>query len=442
MRSEVESQLLQYKEEDKNGLLEYISSVIQSKGDRWERSTQGEDCELTQMFIYEYVTSLEKISGGRLPSKFLVDKMARNLHTLRYGNFREGKDDNIQYGNQSVTSRNYNMSRPGAHTIQVSLDDELSQAVVLFDGSQRSEDGKKLNGINLNDIDDIRHTIFHEWTHVMEKSLIPRRELNPDEIIHKEGNSTYINASASADFDDLGYYLEYITDAQNNTENPVAFGGVSTIEINPQKSSRRIMHNQISEGFTEYISRFVMNQVGRQVKDPSRYENQVELAKKVFESRGMESTITDYITAPYKIISELEKGKIHGKDLLHYYQYIESILGYVDRTATRYMGKDADILRQQVEGFWKNPPTREDAEKFIDTTFTKMSENNQEFAEQDKSKVHDAFYNVIYFPSLKKEYTDEIENHYRVLQTPVGPVGPNAGESNSTPASKDDGDER
>ncbi len=442
MKSEVESLLLQYKEEDKDGLLEYISSVIQSKGDRWERSTQGEDCELTQMLIYEYVTSLEKISGGRLSSKFLVDKMARNLHTLRYGNFREGKDDSIQYGNQSVTSRNYNMSRPGAHTIQVSLDDELSQAVVLFDGSQKTEDGKKLNGINLNDLDDIRHTIFHEWTHVMEKSLIPRRELNPDEIIYKEGNSTYINASASADFDDLGYYLEYIAYAQNNTENPVAFGGVSTIEINPQKSSRRIMHNQISEGFTDYVSRLVMNQVGRQVKDPSRYENQVELAKKVFESREIESTITDYITAPYKIISELEKGKIHGKDLLHYYQYIESMLSYVDRTATRYMGKDADILKQQVEEFWKNPPTREDAENFIGTTFNKMSENSQEFAKQDKSRIHDAFYNVIYFPTIKKEYVNEIENHYRIIQTPPGHTESAVEGNNTTPSSRDDGDER
>ncbi len=431
IKTQVETKILEYEKQDTEGLLSYISDIIDSKGSRWERSVESEKCELTKMLIYEYVTSLEKLSGGRLSSKFLVDKLASRLHTLRYGSFRKGQDDEIMYGNRSVTSEEYNKKRPGAHTISVNEDNVVQDAVVLFDGRQIGFDGRRLNGIDFTDLDDIRHTIFHEWTHVMEKSLIPREKLSSDEIIHRDGDSIYINSSASADFDSLDYYFKYIEEAEQNSEKPVLFGGVSTIEINPQKSSRRIMHNQISEGFTEYIARLVMDKVGVKTRDTGRYATQVEFADKVFKNRGIESTVTDYLTSSNIIISELEKGKIHGTDLLHYYQHIESLLSSVDRTAVRFFGKEADLLRNQVQKFWENPPTHEEADGFVNKIIEEICAKDESFSEQDKNMTHDMFYNAIYFPSIKKEYIDEIESHYKDKKMSINLITRNALQNDS-----------
>ena len=80
-----------------NGLWEKIGEVIGSKNGKWDRGLDGKSQELTQMLIYEYATSLEDITRGKLPAEFVLDKLARTLGTLRLGDFKEGQDDNIKY---------------------------------------------------------------------------------------------------------------------------------------------------------------------------------------------------------------------------------------------------------------------------------------------------------------------------------------------------------
>lgn len=85
------------------------------------------------------------------------------------------------------------------------------------------------------------------------------------------------------------------------------------------------MHNQISEGATEYIARKVMETIGEKVEHPDRYAKQVEIIGDIFEARGLPESLTTYFTEPHKLIKGLEKQTVKNKDMLHYISdYINS----------------------------------------------------------------------------------------------------------------------
>ncbi|MBP3502245.1 MAG: hypothetical protein J6K42_02040 [Clostridia bacterium] len=177
-----------------------------------------------------------------------------------------------------------------------------------------------LSGIDLHDLSDIRGTIFHEWTHVMEKSILQASELTSDDIVHIDGDSKYINAMVdnSQSMQDFGNYIANVNNLISSNAT-ITFNGISTIEINQNKNPHnRIMHNQISEGATEYIARLVTEMVGDKVIDPDRYKTQVDFVRKIFESLGVDEALTTYFTAPHKLISKLENMKVKDTDVLHY----------------------------------------------------------------------------------------------------------------------------
>lgn len=78
------------------------------------------------------------------------------------------------------------------------------------------------------------------------------------------------------------------------------------------------MHNQISEGSTEFIARKIMEVVGDEVRHPDRYAEQVKLIGRVFDALGLSNAISTYLTEPRKIVKILEEKDIEGKDALHY----------------------------------------------------------------------------------------------------------------------------
>ena len=54
-----------YKRTDTKGLLPMIEKIIQLKNGKWDKGIEGQSQELTLMLIYEYATSLEKITNGK-----------------------------------------------------------------------------------------------------------------------------------------------------------------------------------------------------------------------------------------------------------------------------------------------------------------------------------------------------------------------------------------
>lgn len=321
-----------YQENGNSQLIEYIQGIVKEKqlsGD-WDRGIQGQSQNLVTMLLYEYSTAIEKLTDGKVSSKSIVDKLSNQLGILRFGDFKNGVDDRIKYDNYSVTSLTYKeknriQRNTGAHSIKYMYNDSISKfAVALFDKNQKiSIDGKekKLYGIDLQNLSDIRGTIFHEWTHIMENCRIKTSNLKKEDIIKIEGNSTYINSSTLNPISSMAQFEEYIINIEKTLKDNdyVEFNGISTIEIKKQKdSNNRIIHNKISEGATEFITREIMNIVGDKVIEPQRYAEQVRIIGQIFKENGLAKSITTYLTEPNKVIKFLEDKKIKGKDMLHY----------------------------------------------------------------------------------------------------------------------------
>lgn len=364
-------------------LFEYIGRLVDKKAreGKWDKGIDEESEDLTQMLIYEYATSLEKITKGKVSAKFVVDKLASQMGKMRYGEYKKGLDEDVTYDNVPVTSKEYTemcrvKSNFGAHAPTYVEDGKEKCAIVLFDNSQQYDyNGKPvtLTGIDLSNLSDVRGTAFHEWSHIMEKCFIKASDLKKEDIIYKEGDSTYINACLSPDLT-MEEYKDYIANVDNllQSDEEVMFGGISTIEINERKSpNRRIMHNQISEGATELLSRLVMKEVGDEVIDPTRYENKVKFVEKVFRSQGIDEAVATYVTDSRALTRELEDKKINGQSLLHYSSRHLDFLGNVEGVLARDViskGVEPEIL-EGVKGklieFWKAHPESTNADKGV-----------------------------------------------------------------------------
>lgn len=332
----VDEILKNYKEKDNKDLIEYIIDTVEKKykNGQWDKGIVGQTDNLTTMLLYEYATSIEKLTKGKLTANQVVDKLSNQMGKLRFGDFKKGIDDNVEYDKKSVTSDEYKKecridTHFGAHApTYIDENGKTKTAIVLFDDNQEFN-GTRLSGIDLSDLSDIRGTIFHEWTHVMEKQIVHFSDISKDDIIYKNGDATYINSMADVDWSmqEFEEYISYIEQLENG-EQEIMFSGLSTIEINKVKNpQKRIMHNQISEGSTEFIARKIMEVVGDEVRHPDRYAEQVKLIGRVFDALGLSNAISTYLTEPMKIVKILEEKDIEGKDALHYMSETVNSLG-------------------------------------------------------------------------------------------------------------------
>lgn len=418
------SKLVQkYKTENKNGLWEKSGAVITSKSGKWDRGIDGQSQELTQMLIYEYATSLECITNGKLSADYVLDKLSKTLGTLRLGDFREGQDDNIKYDNMPVTSEEYKQNcrikkHFGAHQVDYEEDGKHLYSVVMYDGKQKykTSDGQihTLSGGNLDNLDDIRQTLFHEWTHVMEKCLVKASELTRNDIIQTRGDSIYINGAVSSDWtmEEYKAYIENV-DKMLQEQDEILFNGISTVEINERKSpDKRIMHNQISEGATELISRKIMEHLGRPFED-GRYGMQANFAEKVFASLGIDEGIATYLTLSNKIISYIESKNYDGRDILRDSDKFITALGNFEGTirnmtekAGNRFGPDFDRVKKDMMDFWKQGknPQKEDIEKFYESidSFANVPESEQAYV---RSMINFA----LAYPRREKNFYKELD---------------------------------
>ena len=387
-----------YKTDGNAELLSEIERIIQDKNSEglWDKGIQNESQNLLAVLLYEYSSSIQSLTSGRIKAIDVVNKLASEMGIFRFGDYRidksKGIDDSfVLYDGNPVTSEQYKIATRvdgdfGAHApTYVDSDGKIKCAVVLFDNRQNFVDSTgishTLKGIDLQNLSDIRGTIFHEWTHVMEKCIVQASELTSDDIVHIDGDSKYINAMVdnSQSMQDFENYIANVDNLiSSNTQ--ITFGGISTIEINHSKDPQnRIMHNQISEGATEYIARLVMETVGDKVIDPDRYKIQVEFVGKIFESLGIDEALTMYFTEPHKLISKLEKMKVKDTDMLHYLSDFVNFMPDV---------RDAVEEELQLNGVSKN-----NIKTILTDLFVELSEfwkDNPNATKQDNmSKVND-----------------------------------------------------
>ena len=421
---DIRSIVEKYKKDDPE-LFEYIGNLVSRKAveGKWDKGIEGESEDLTQMLLFEYSTAIEKITKGKIPAKFVVDKLDSMMGKMRYGSYKKGLDDEVLYDGMPVTSSKYTESTRyksnfGAHAPTYTEDGKEKCAIVLFDNRDTFEvDGKRvaLSGIDLTNLSDIRGTTFHEWTHIMEKSLVKASDLSREDIILEEGDSTYINSCISADLS-MDEYKEYIAsvDSLLNSDNEILFGGISTIEINERISpNRRIMHNQISEGATEFIARLVTKEVGDEVLDKTRYSDKVEFVERYFNSIGIDNAVATYVTDSRAMIRDLENRKINGRSLLHESSRHLDFLGNVERglsSELRYKGasmQDVNDIKSSLMEFWSLHPdaTNEDVgiafNKILDTVPVDLSR-----------AARRTILDTLRYPSVDKRFKKELDKQF------------------------------
>ena len=263
-----------------------ITTLINEKTN-WDKSPILID------LLTEYVTSLSAISG--LSKDFIIEKLSNQLNTLRFGDFKDS-DSNIKYDNMSVTAsefkEKYRMSNNNFGAINIDMGEGKS-AICLFDRN---------NGIDLTNIIDIKHTLYSELTHVLEKSIITNNNI----IINKNGS--YI---VTGNIDSNKSIQEYIND---NSEIKISHG-LETIEY--KQNSPRIMHNQISEGCTELITRMVLEYNGITTPNKERYIENIAMAKLLFKQYGNDA-IKTYLTDSNKMINHFLNINIKDTNMLYY----------------------------------------------------------------------------------------------------------------------------
>lgn len=269
--------------------------------------------DVITMILYEFASSLEQISG--VPLEQIVDKIASLNDRIRLGNWKSPKDDDLQYDGKSVTSIEYQNGKRkefGAQTITSSEPGKPhKKSIVLY--SNLDENGREQNGINLNSLNDIRQTLFHEWMHIMELEQVKENDdkefvLNGrtfrDSEKLKNGEIWHTGLVTK----EFGKNLAIVQNIDNQ---------------NGRKPSSRIMHNQITEGPVELIARKILAKViGENIADKeidhSRYLPHVKIAQIMMDSYGEKEFISNFITSSSTLTREFQMARIGNEDALHY----------------------------------------------------------------------------------------------------------------------------
>lgn len=329
-----------YKREDKK-LVNYIKKSVDEKSESgmWDAGVWGKSKELTTILMFEYATAIEKITKGKLAAKQVVDKLVNSIDVFRLGTFKYQYDKDLLYDGHPVTSDEYTMIRfkegTAAQTI-IGKDAKKQNkvAIALFNNIYTIRANGKdeaLPGIDLNDLDDIRQTLFHEWTHIMAYCKVKASELQESDIVFSNGRSTYVNPLQNP-VHSRGVIESYASNVHSliQSDEEVTFGGISTIEIdNKNIRKNRIMHNLVDEGATEYITRRALEIIEKTIKHLDRYDRQVRMMGEVFEKNGDAAAIATYLTRPYEFIRLLESKRVGRMDMLHYVSNYLSSPAYV-----------------------------------------------------------------------------------------------------------------
>ena len=280
-----------------------IETLINEKTN-WDKSP------ILVELLTEYVTSLSELSG--LSQDFIIEKLSNQLDTLRIGDFKEN-DSDIKYNGISVTSEEFKERyRTGNNTfgaININTDTRKC-AICLFDGNNG------LSGIDLNNIIDIKHTLYHELTHVLEKSIIKDKNT----VINNNGN--YIVTGNIDPNKNLEDYL-------NNQNQEQFSSGLETIEF--KQNSPRIIHNQISEGCTELISRMILEHNGITPPNKERYIENITMAKLLFEQYGQDA-IQTYLTDSNKMVDYFLNTKVEDTNMLY---FADNYINFVNQMKTK-----------------------------------------------------------------------------------------------------------
>ena len=264
--------------------IDQINKIINNKNGKWDSSIicNGQEISLSH-FIFSYAQQIEFLTDGNVSIEYTIKKITDNLDTLRFRHFKSN-DDNFMYDGVSVVDKDYNYMRQsfGAQIVQ---DNEAKNALVIYDKNSSEA------GIDFDNIEDILHTLYHEFTHIMGIT-----KTDDSEEVEINGR-IFINSKNGFNY------------------------GISTLEKMPDGNVYHNEHNKIDEGFVEYIAQLITIRVLNleQLNNKDRYKYEVMVAKHIMEIFDESKVITTYLTNPKSLIQQLESININDKtDGLHF----------------------------------------------------------------------------------------------------------------------------
>ncbi len=388
---------------DKNEILSKIDSIMKSHEKDWDKTitdNNGKEYhkDLLKKLLYEYSTGLEELTNGSVKYEQVLDTLSERVGKIRFGNWKEN-DSNVEYDGISVTNKDYRKNEGkgfGAQTCEYYEGEEGNKKFKL--GIVAYNDDGAIDPIDFEDINDIRQTFFHEWTHALECY----------ELDEKEAQKAY-------EIDGRKYI-----DAVKKEDNKYWGAGLVTREV--LENGKTKMHNMITEGMVEAVAQelteHIMDREGPKSdirKD--RYLNEVQFAKKTMDKFGKDKTIATFINNPRELTKVLESIPVKAEnttcDLMHFVgDFYADNRG--DSNNPKFKG--AYELAKRKEEFLNNPDI-----DYIKLKNLSMSRDNSSVELNDKEK--EAL--RVYGESLKdvERYNQGIEEAYKQIE-----IDPNAKE--------------
>lgn len=391
--------------------IDFIREIIKQRDyDSVCLDRNGEEQEVLTLLLYEYAQGIENVTNGRMKFKEVAEQLTGLLGKLRFGWWRES-DSNVRYGRciddpegMSVSSEEYKQATKnfGAGTCE------------YYDESSKYKVAIALLRTDLKNLNDIRHTLFHEWTHAMEKCLIPIEAAGRDGIPNEK-------------FLDDGRLFNNARRISETGE--LLFCGVSTSEIDENDNITQ-MHNQIDEGFVEEIAKKVMTSLGYTIDDPDRYYIKCRVANQIMSGRGEARTITEFLTKPYVIIDELENIDMNLQDgrkvtdILHFVsdainEYDNSFKEFDNIASKELKVSFNDIKQMRRHEFFKKSNFEKENDKSVED-FRKIAFESVERAtcgleEDEKNKYRKRISNAINGYVRAKNDIEVVRGHYRSI---------------------------
>lgn len=308
-------------------LEEKVKNLINEKNGKWDIGCIQNPNILNDL-LCEYIKTLSSISG--LTEDFILQKLRNELEVLRFGDFTS--QDNFLYDGINVNSYDFkNKYRNNGGFGAITLDTvNGKKAVYVFDGSGN------YYGINLSDLNDIKHTLYHELTHVMEESLVDNKG-----IINLQNNSAIVTGNCSP-------HKEFEQYLNERNEKQIYTKGIVTHEF--KNSGDKIYHNMISEGCTELIARLILEKNNIPIPHSNRYIEYITMAKILFDYYG-ENALKDYLTDSSKLINFFINEKIADTNLLFYADHFKDFCNDTIRNSSVQTSKsDVNEFYEYLQG--------------------------------------------------------------------------------------------
>ena len=318
--------------------------------------------DLAVLFLHEYASGIVGITeGAEAEYKYseVINQLTSMIGKFRLKGLYDVKDDMVYNYRKNIDS-----SKDKVVDIQNGRIPGKLAGAQGFDYYETDESGnvidmKKLVALFKTleiepDLNRVRHVVFHEWTHSMEctkKKKDTSKMLTDDTKDEEMKKAHEFRKSDGKVFINNGrkYYNYEVIEGGSG----IFYTGLATREYKDfyEKPDGVGMHNQITEGWVEVISRDIMEYLGiGDFVDYGKYPKHARVANEVMNSEGRREAITQFLRDSSVLIERYEEIDIDGRDGLHYLaDYIDSPVREKSQDLFPKLAQELCLSREQCE---------------------------------------------------------------------------------------------